>query len=420
VLPLLAPAVALGLTRVKGRTTTVTLAMAATVSLVIAAAGAFEPAEFLLFSPPHGIARIVERVQGSAPLAAALPTFTREEWRAPALQLLPWFAAVLMGALAAWTAARRFTSILWIGTIELGVFLLVAAAAIASVPETARAESATRGALAMLDTFDPFRRRAYDYASGARLAEDRWLRRSTTVFEREAGSDPDPLGRVTDALALPAGRYEMQMWFQGDRPHDGALQVAVGIGEGRVLRQTDGPLGNPATLILDLPVAVPSLWILLSDPASARAARRLEIRPLSLVAAGDRVVTEVRAVEALPGPPNAYMAYIDEGTFPENGVFWTRGTERGAVRLAPAGATTLVLTLHVGPVATPVTIWVEQARHDIAMAADETRVLRLPLPAGAAAVTVAIQAGSSFRPSEVAPNVADSRSLGCQARPALE
>ena len=295
VLPLLAPAVALGLTRVKGRAAMVTVAIAAAMSLAVAAAGAIGPGQFLLFSPPHGVARIVERLQGSAPLAAALPTFTQEEWRAPALQVLPWLAAVVLAGLAGWTAARRMASSFWIAAIELMVFAFVSAAAAASFPEAARAESATRGALAMLDAFDPVRRRAYDYQARAKLAEDGWLRRSTTVFEREAGSDPDPIGRMTDSLSLPPGRYEMRMWFQGDRPHDGALQAAVGLGEGRVLRQVDGPLANPAVLALDLPVPVPSLWVLLTDAASARAARRLEIRPLSLVPAGDRIAAGVRA-----------------------------------------------------------------------------------------------------------------------------
>jgi hypothetical protein len=209
------------------------------------------------------------------------------------------------------------------------------------------------------------------------------------------------------------------MWFQGNRPHEGALQAAVGLGEGRVLHQLEGPLPNPAVLTLDLPVAVPSLWVLLTDAASARAARRLEIRPLSLVPAGDRIAEDVRVVELLPTPPNAYLAYVDEGTYPENGVFWTRGTERGTVVLAPAGATTLVATLHVGPQPTPVTIWVDQVRSELAMTAEETRVVRLPLARAARAVTVAVQAGSSFRPSQVAATT-DSRNLGCQVRLSLE
>jgi hypothetical protein len=240
------------------------------------------------------------------------------------------------------------------------------------------------------------------------------------VFEREAESEPDPLGRVTDRLALPPGRYEMRMWFHGDRPHDGALQAGFGIGEGHVLGQVDGPLANPAVLTVDLPVPVPSLWVLLTDAASARAARRLEIRPLSLVPAGDRIAADVRAVEMLPGRPNAYLGYVDEGTFPENGVFWTRGTDRGTVLLAPAGATTLVMTLHVGRAPTPVTIWVDRSHSEIVMNADETRVVRQPLPPGVGAVTVAVQAASSFRPSQVEPTSTDSRSLGCQVRLALE
>jgi hypothetical protein len=166
-------------------------------------------------------------------------------------------------------------------------------------------------------------------------------------------------------------------------------------------------------------VQVPSLWMLLTDPASARAVRRLEVRPVSLVPAGERTA-DVRVIEALPQRANAYIGYVDDSAFPENGVFWTRGTERGTVLLAPAGAATLVLTLHVGPVATPVTVWVGEARSEIAMAAEETRVVRLPLPPGAGAVKVAVQAGASFRPSEVDARATDSRSLGCQVRLELE
>jgi hypothetical protein len=78
------------------------------------------------------------------------------------------------------------------------------------------------------------------------------------------------------------------------------------------------------------------------------------------------------------------------------------------------------MTLHVGPKSTPVTVWVAQGRSEIAMAADETRLVRLPLPPGAGAVTVAVQAGSSFRPSDVDATTTDSRSLGCKVRLALE
>jgi hypothetical protein len=348
-----------------------------------------------------------------------LPTFTQEEWRAPAVQLLPWIAAALLGGFGGWIASRRKASPFSVGMIEVAVFAVVAAAASRSFPEVARRESAARGTLAMLDAFDPIGRRGYDYATATKLAEDQWLRRSTLVFEREPGSDPDRLGRFTEALTLPPGRYQAQLWFQGDRPHDGALQAAFGTGEGQVFQQIDGPLSNPAILTVDLPVPIRALWILLTDPASARAARRLEVKPLSLLPAGERGANEVHAVELVPGRPNAYLAFTDERTYPENGVFWTRGSERGTMLLAPAGATTLVITVHVGPVPTPVTIWVDETRSEVALAAEETRVVRMPLPAAARMVSVAVQAGSSFRPSEVAKSD-DSRSLGCQVRLSLE
>src|SRR4029077_8097577 len=84
--------------------------------------------------------------------------------------------------------------------------------------------------------------------------------------------------------------------------------------------------------------------------ASARGAVRVEIDPLSIVPASQRPHIDAGVVESLPGRQNAYMVYVDEGTFPEGGVFWTRGTSRGEVLVAPAGASTVVLTLHLGPV----------------------------------------------------------------------
>ena len=61
-----------------------------------------------------------------------------------------------------------------------------------------------------------------------------------------------------------------------------------------------------------VPVAVPSVWIQLTEPQSARAVRRLELVPRDVVPAGDRPHDRVLAVEAFPERLNAYVAYVNE------------------------------------------------------------------------------------------------------------
>jgi hypothetical protein len=50
------------------------------------------------------------------------------------------------------------------------------------------------------------------------------------------------------------------------------------------------------------------------------------------------------------------MAYLDDHTYPEGGVFWTRDTGKGTVVVATAGASKLGLILHVGPSGGPVAV----------------------------------------------------------------
>jgi hypothetical protein len=146
----------------------------------------------------------------------------------------------------------------------------------------------------------------------------------------------------------------------------------------------------------------------------------VEIEPLSIVPASQRPHIDAEAVESLPGRQNAYMVYVDEGTFPEGGVFWTRGTSRGEVLVAPAGASTVVLTLHLGPVGGTVRLEVGGRKLDVMMSADETRTVTVDVPVGSSYVSIAVQAPGAFRPADVDPTSSDMRSLGCQVRVAVD
>lgn len=86
VAPLVAPLLALGvdraLTAVRARRSAGATAwvLAAVVSVLVAIGGAIGAERLLLFSEPHGVARLLALAQGSAPVTAAAPTFTQEAW----------------------------------------------------------------------------------------------------------------------------------------------------------------------------------------------------------------------------------------------------------------------------------------------------------------------------------------------------
>src|SRR4029450_10224494 len=81
VLPLVAPAMALVLAHVQRSWARHLIGALFLYSLIVSLVAAFVPDRLLLFSDAHGVSRIGEAIQGSAPLTATLPTFTEVQWR---------------------------------------------------------------------------------------------------------------------------------------------------------------------------------------------------------------------------------------------------------------------------------------------------------------------------------------------------
>ena len=127
----------------------------------------------------------------------------------------------------------------------------------------------------------------------------------------------------------------------------------------------------------------------------------------------------MRAIEAIAERPGAFIVYTDDDTYPEGGVFWTQGTDAGTVLVDPAGASTLVLTLHVGPAGGVVRVTVDGQDRSVTLSPDQTRQLEIPLAPGARLVPVVIAAPGQFRPSDHEPGSTDRRWLGCQVRVGL-
>jgi len=298
--------------------------------------------------------------------------------------------------------------------MEALAFIAVATLVSGPFSSEVRADSVERGRLALLRAFDPTRSRAFDYARMAKLTPSAWLASAKLVTDFDPLRPVDEQGRLTGRVSLPPGEFEAAVWFKGRQSRGGDLLIA--FGEGQVLARAIGPLDSPSILRFRMPIEIPEIWIQLTAPSTAQAATRLEMTPLAVVPLSQRLRVQTRAVEAIAGPPNAYMVYANEWTFPEGGVFWTRGTGTGTVYVAPAGSRQLTLTLHVGPSAGTVRLQVENTTTDLAMESEETRIVRLPVAAGAEFVRVAVHSSSAFRPAEREPNSSDTRLLGCQVR----
>jgi hypothetical protein len=263
-----------------------------------------------------------------------------------------------------------------------------------------------------MEAFDPERLRGFNYATRTRLDGGGVLRASSLTITRQ-GNEAEPEGRIGGPLSLPPGSYLVRVWFAGGGRHDGDLQLS--LGSGNVVARAASPMTNPATLTFELPVSIRA-WVVLSNPQSARAARMVEITPLTVVPRPRRLSLTAVAVEAIEGRPNALLVYADDNTYPEGGVFWTRGTDRGTVFVVPAGASQIVLTLHVGPNAGMVRLDAAGERRDTVMGPNETQRLVIAAPIGTPVVAVSVQAPGWFRPIDVEPGSTDMRTLGCQVR----
>ena len=246
------------------------------------------------------------------------------------------------------------------------------------------------------------------------MSEQQWLDVTSLTFRLDPSEPPDGQGRLTEGLTLPQGSYQLSVLFDDSVPRQGELLAS--LGGGNVLARAQAPLPGLTTMRVAMPIVVPQVWVQMSDPPSAAAARRVDITPLSIVARGRRFKGQVRRVESVAGRPDAYMAYVNDGAFPEGGVFWTRGRSEADLLIATGGASMLRLTVHAGPAGGTVRLHIDGRELLVALDPGETRAVPVPVPPDATVVSLAVQAPGSFRPADVDRNSTDTRELGCQVR----
>jgi hypothetical protein len=298
------------------------------------------------------------------------------------------------------------------------VVFVMSGAALAGAPAEASQQRATtlRGRLELMRAFDSSSTRGLDYSISRRLSDRLLLARSAVRVSRADGALSADPRRLAGPFDLPPGRFAVRVGYDGRAGGDRAATVSVMMGDRILIAR--GTADSTTPLEFELPVQG-SVWLDAAGEALAASVQQVEIVPESIVPTRSRRAIDVHALEAIDARPGAFIVYADAGTFPENGVFWTQGTSAGTVLVVPAGASTLVLTLHVGPAAGTVRLTVDGEDRSVALARDETRQLEIPLSPAARLVPIVIQAPGSFRPSDHEPGSTDRRWLGCQVRVSL-
>ena len=417
ILPCLAPPIAVAAARWRSPAARAVLWTTLAASVTIAIGGLADPQRLLLFSDPRGKGRIVELVQGPAPLASLLPTFAQENWRTPLVALLPWLAAAMIALAAMWVVQRRVREPLAVGTY--GALIFIGAASLMAVRVLAgeRLEAARRGAAEVLWEYDPQRMHALDYGRLARVDQGAVLDLSRIAVDLGSGAADSTQRMMVGPVSLPAGTYQARIWFSEGAAQDG--DVVVSSSERAVYARVSSSVQNPAIVPFQLPFAARRLTVT-ATRAAAQHAVRAEIGPLAVVAPGEREPALARSIEAIPDHPGAYLGYLNEHAYPEGGVFWTRGTGQAEVLVAPGGARRLSLTLFSGPSSADCTVILSGEAQTVKTTAGQTSSVWFAVPPGRRFVPLAIRASAFFRPSDTDPASTDSRGLGCQVRIGLE
>jgi hypothetical protein len=414
VVPLLAPAIALAvarLTRDLGRALVVATVVT---SLSIAIVAVAAPKETLLYSDPHGVAALARAVQGSAPLTASWPTFTEENWTAPLPLFAQWLVALALAAIVTMVARRTgvVRTSFWIGATAIGAFALGGGVITGLRAPASRTAIADHGRIALMQEFDPTRLHAIDVTHVRRLGDVDVWRVVTLVTPLGTDDGQRNSWRIDAPVDLPEGQFTARLWFHGAVVPDATVRVR--LSDQIVLAETAAAGVDPAVVRFDMAVGAPVVV-----ETSGVTPRLVEIAPLSIVPRSLRAAPMAQRVEPIGGSARGFIAYTDELTYPEGGVFWTRDTEQGTIAVVTAGASTLRLLVHVGPNRGPVRVEAGGRRFDLDLAADETREIDIPIAPGVAVVPVSVRASRSFVPADVDPKSDDRRALGCQVRPQL-
>ncbi len=421
-LPLVAPFVAAGVSWLQNRSWgRAVVGVGLSASLAMAAVLVARPAEMLMFNERDGSGRLLEWLQGPAPLTRGWPSFVGPDWVAP----LPALATLIAGAglafgvlrLGARYAGRRREAQLPV-LLVVGVLVALAGAASIAIPTSVRKQVARDGQLSLLRDWRPDR--GFDASAGTPLTPDALRQRLRVPL---LAGEPTPASDATDTWLgpwwLPPGAYELNVWMNPTARHDGAVFLRFHRTRATVAH-AETVASQPVTLRFDLPdhVAAPPLWLGVSDPDLARSIARVELVPTAIRGtAGD--LEPVRAVENIGGSDDAFIAYLDREAFPEGGVFWTRGESQARLLVSTRDARSIRFDVETGAAAGLATVEVDGVATTRALPPRANAAIDVTLAPEQRHVQVRIGFTGGFRPRDV-EDTNDGRWLGLRVRPQLE
>ena len=414
IVPLLAPLIAVALTHADDVLSRAIAALTVTITLGASILALASPGERLLYSDPHGLAAAFAAIQGTAPLDLAWPTFTEQNWSAPFAQLLMWVAAAAAawGLTVALVRARVFRTAYAAAVSAAVLFVALSGLTAGRLPPAARELASRQGQLDLLQAYDRSRFHAIDATRGKRL-DDAAVRLLTTVAAPLADEGSDRSGFVE----LPQGRYEARVWSPAATGGVGELRVVTP--ENAVIASFAGSMTSPASMTFDMPLAT-RVGVRLSVPGVLASVQRAIVVPVDVVPRSWRDAGRARLVEPIgEGAVQGFLAYTDDAAYAEQGVYWTKGTERATTVIGSRSATGVKLILHVGAVASRVEVTAGSQRLDVALNANETREVAVEFDRARSRTLLAVRASQSFVPAEHNPANSDRRRLGCQVRPVL-
>jgi hypothetical protein len=414
ILPCLAPMMAAAFGRVRTPAARGVTGLWLGVSVAVAAIGVVPPHRLMLFSDPHGRARILDALQGGSPLSLVAPTFTDPDWASHVRELGVWLLAAALGIAAAVAVARasRRTAFQAAGVATL-VFLCAAAVLTAHPSAAVREAAARNGAITMLGDVDRTRH-AFDYARRRGVPSER-LRDLCTVTLPMQAAAPE---FSTPGVDLPAGEYDALVWFNGPLSPQG--EIAVASPPRTVFGRAAGVLTNPTRIGFELPAQVDHLAVRTSDKAIAVAISSVRIVPVAVPSRNERDDVRARAIDSIQGREHAYVVYTDDRAYPEGGVFWTARTADTQVYVAPGGASRMTVTLSTGPMNGEVRLSTPGATRTVATRANERHQIAIDLPSGHHLIPLKVGSSVMFRPADVDPSSRDVRELGCRVLITLE
>ncbi|HVH57948.1 MAG TPA: hypothetical protein VM791_16905 [Vicinamibacterales bacterium] len=352
-------------------------------------------------------AQLFEWLSRNADLTAALP-----EWSDHEAEFFRDIAIWCASMLAAWIALRSAASTLPLrGRLRMATATAAFYAAAAMLAATLSWWSKGVDGLAPLPAqLDLLTAAASDRRAIALGVEPpRTIARDSIGRELRLRSKRLPLpedGPSGDQLlfaipAVPAGDYHLRPRLT--RP-EGRISISIGSG-GPI--QTITLTSTSQVIALHLPVPVRAILVA-GDEQAQHSVRGLNIEPIALVRAADRLTADFAHDAVRYGRTMVY--FLDDRSFPEADAFWLGGGRSSSIVLQPDAGVAPTLFVRNAPAANTLTLEAGAWRAQVQLAAGEEREIQLPLTGSA--MLVRLSALSGFVPAEVDPNSRDTRFLG--------